>query len=110
MLDPVPHHLVWSKAGRDALGGLFQPVLLPDHVHEILLTFAFISGCIFSFAPRLSAVLFHDTIHSSSARTRLNWDIHAVSFVQASLSFLVGVVGHFMIRSERVNFVGRVYG
>ena len=58
---------------------------LPLHAHEILPAF-----CLYQFvyaivAPRLSARLFPRTYPYLSTSTKINWDVHFVSMIQACL-------------------------
>ena len=74
---------------------------LPLHVHEILPAF-----CVYQFfesavAPPLSQYLFPKSYSKLSKRTRRNWDIHFVSFVQSC--FINGVALWVMYADKERN-------
>ena len=56
---------------------------LPLHSHEVLLAFCTYQSIQTVIAPRVSRYLFPKTYPDLPKRTRANWDIHVVSFVQA---------------------------
>lgn len=56
---------------------------LPNHTHEILLSFLFYHALNKSISPRLSAYFFPKTYLNLRPRTKVYWDAHVVSFVQA---------------------------
>jgi hypothetical protein len=56
---------------------------LPLHAHEVLfaiLLYSFVMGV---FSPFISRILVPKTYNGFDRRTRISWDIHVVSFVQA---------------------------
>ena len=84
MLDPFP-----LPAPAD-LARLVSPLAraahlasLPAHLHEVALFAAAYGATQRVVAPRVSAALFPRTYAGLSPRTRLNWDVHVVSLVQA---------------------------
>jgi len=84
MLDPFP------LAPPASLARLVSPLAhaahltsLPAHAHEVVLFAAAYAATQSIVAPRVSAALFPRTYAGLTARTRLNWDVHVVSLVQA---------------------------
>lgn len=64
---------------------------LPFHIHEILLSTAFYTWIHLFVSPLLSRWLFPKAYSSFSRRTRVNWDIHAVSLVQSLIICAVAI-------------------
>lgn len=64
---------------------------LPFHIHEILLSTAFYTWVHLFVSPLLSRWLFPKAYSSFSRRTRVNWDIHAVSLVQSLIICAVAI-------------------
>lgn len=58
---------------------------LPLHFHEVLLAFTLYHSINRFVAPALSQYLFPRIYPTFNARTKLNWDVHVVSFVQSTL-------------------------
>ena len=82
MRDPLPSpsQLVhFTKAYSEWLG----LTTLPYHAHEILLGFLVYHFIFYILSPTLSQLLCPKTYRSFNKRTRLNWDMHWVSMVQA---------------------------
>ncbi|KAI4710955.1 hypothetical protein J4E89_004545 [Alternaria sp. Ai002NY15] len=86
MHDPFPF------APPESLVKYVQPVAdflnmksLPLHFHEVAIAFTFYQ-IIFSYgAPAISRFFFPRIYANFTARTKLNWDVHIVSFVQSTL-------------------------
>ncbi|KAK4543203.1 hypothetical protein LTR36_005753 [Oleoguttula mirabilis] len=58
---------------------------LPLHAHEVLFAFAFYTFIGFVVSPRLSPVLAGRHYTKLPTRTKINWDVHVVSFVQSCI-------------------------
>jgi hypothetical protein len=56
---------------------------LPWHAHEMLIGFIWYHFILYYLSPTLSRILIPKTYAGFNKRTRLNWDIHWVSMVQA---------------------------
>ena len=84
---------------------------LPLHAHEILLAF-----CSYQFvksvvAPRVSGYLFPEIYAKLSKRTKVNWDVHFVSMVQACTINSVALAVMYMDRERRtMDWKERVWG
>jgi hypothetical protein len=86
MLDPFPippprflANLTAPFAAQTSLSSL------PLHIHEVLILATFYQLVQSYLSPWISTALFPTTYPSLSRRTRLNWDVHVVSFVQSTL-------------------------
>ncbi|SMR50512.1 unnamed protein product [Zymoseptoria tritici ST99CH_1E4] len=84
MKDPFP------IAPPEALINLTQPIAtalslptLPLHVHEVIFAFFFYNFVNVVLSPWLSRTFFPSTYTSFNRRTRINWDVHVVSFFQS---------------------------
>jgi hypothetical protein len=58
---------------------------LPLHFHEVAVAFTLYHLIYRYVAPAISRLLIPRIYSSFSARTKLNWDVHIVSFVQSTL-------------------------
>jgi hypothetical protein len=58
---------------------------LPLHFHEVMTAFLLYTVTFRYFAPAISRLFIPRIYSSFSARTKLNWDVHIVSFVQSTL-------------------------
>lgn len=82
MRDPIPSPpqlIQLSKPLAEKLG----LTTLPYHVHEILLGFLGYHFILHVLSPGLSQLVCPQAYKAFNKRTRLNWDIHWVSMVQA---------------------------
>ncbi|OCL06570.1 DUF887-domain-containing protein [Glonium stellatum] len=86
MLDPFPVAAppALAKLARRFADYFLLPTL-PLHVHELLFAFIFYSVVEKFIAPWISIRLFPSIYSKFNARTKLNWDVHIVSFVQSTL-------------------------
>lgn len=94
---PTPHHLLtmhdpFPLARPDFLVPYVQPVAdflnmktLPLHFHEVLIAFTLYHSINRYVSPAISRYFFPRIYPSFNARTKLNWDVHVVSFVQSTL-------------------------
>lgn len=78
-LPPPPQLVQLSKPYAEKYG----LTTLPYHVHEIILGFVGYHLILYVVSPALSQLFLPKTYRGFNRRTRLNWDIHWVSMVQA---------------------------
>lgn len=83
-------HDPFAQARPEALLPYIQPVAdflqlqtLPLHYHEVMGAFCFYHAINKYFSPAFSRRFFPRIYSSFNARTKLNWDVHIVSFVQS---------------------------
>jgi hypothetical protein len=58
---------------------------LPLHFHELIIAFGLYHATYKLLSPAVSSYLFPRIYPSFNARTKMNWDVHVVSFVQSTL-------------------------
>lgn len=110
MRDPIPPppqliHL--SKPLAENLG----LTTLPYHVHEILLGFFGYHFILYVLSPAISQLVCPKTYRSFNKRTRLNWDIHWVSMVQALFINTVALCVIFKDEQRHeMDWKGRLWG
>ncbi|KAJ5257180.1 hypothetical protein N7478_013284 [Penicillium angulare] len=85
MLDPLGPSPAWLRELVEPYKLLINSPTLPAHIHEVILAFVFYQLIHSVISPWLSPILFPKSYPKLSARTKLNWDIHVVSFVQSVL-------------------------
>jgi hypothetical protein len=112
MIDPFP------LAVPRLIGKLSQPIAdflslptLPLHAHEILFAFYFYHTINKRISPWVSSRLFPSTYNSLNARSKINWDVHVVSFVQST--FIIFLALWVMWKDEEraaMDWKGRVFG
>ncbi|KAJ5084422.1 hypothetical protein NUU61_009001 [Penicillium alfredii] len=85
MLDPFPQPPEWLRSLTEPYALRFNSPTLPDHIHEVLLAFAFYQFIHSCLSPWLSPILFPHHYPQFNRRTKVNWDIHVVSLVQSTL-------------------------
>lgn len=84
---------------------------LPLHFHEVAFAFAlyyFTNKCV---APAISRFVFPNIYPQFNARTKLNWDVHIVSFVQSTV--ICGLALWVMLdddERDQMSQVERVHG
>jgi hypothetical protein len=82
MQDPIPPPSMLvqlSKPFAESLG----LSTMPYHVHEILLGFLGYHLVLYVLSPAISQIVCPQTYRGFNKHTRLNWDIHWVSMIQA---------------------------
>jgi hypothetical protein len=86
MLDPFP------LPRPEGLSNLVRPFAdyvslhtLPLHIHEVAFAFALYHFINRDLAPVISRHFFGSLYENFNTRTKLNWNVHIVSFVQSSL-------------------------
>ncbi|KAF2176739.1 DUF887-domain-containing protein [Zopfia rhizophila CBS 207.26] len=82
MRDPIPPPAPLVSLTKP-LAEKLSLTTLPYHAHEIALGFLWYHFILYTLSPFLSSRLVPHTYRSFNKRTRLNWDIHWVSMVQA---------------------------
>ena len=84
---------------------------LPLHFHEVAIAYAFYDITYRVIAPAFSRIFFPRVYSTFNARTKLNWDVHIVSFVQ---SVLICALALWVMISDderrEMNWVGKVHG
>ncbi|KAF2706948.1 DUF887-domain-containing protein [Pleomassaria siparia CBS 279.74] len=85
------HDPFWFSA-PEALAKYVEPFAnriglrtLPLHIHEVTLAFAFYHVLNRYISPALSNRYFPRIYSTLNARTKVNWDVHIVSFVQSTV-------------------------
>lgn len=85
MLDPFPAAPLWlfnlTKPYAHGIG----LSTLPHHIHEVVFTYFLYQAIETIVSPRISTYLFPETYSKLSRRTKLNWDLHVVSMIQACI-------------------------
>jgi hypothetical protein len=71
---------------------------LPLHFHEVILAFVLYDATNRYLAPAFSRFFFPRIYATFNARTKLNWDVHIVSFVQSTL---ICVLALYVMKNDR---------
>lgn len=82
MRDPIPPPSQLVQLSRP-FADRFGLTTLPFHVHEIILGFLGYHFVLHVLSPAVSTLVCPKTYRGFNKRTRLNWDIHWVSMIQA---------------------------
>lgn len=113
MLDPLPPPPNFLYTVTKPFADALALPSLPYHIHEVVLALT-LYQCIESIiSPFLSNLLFPKIYKSLTRRTRVNWDVHVVSFVQ---SCLINALALWVIFTDeerkqmKGSVVERVYG
>ena len=85
MLDPFPPPPDWLRSLIEPWALYFNLPGISEHIHEILIAFAFYQFIHSYLSPRLSSWLLPRFYNNFNRRTKLNWDVHVVSLVQSTL-------------------------
>ncbi|KAI8935262.1 hypothetical protein NX059_007851 [Plenodomus lindquistii] len=84
---------------------------LPLHFHEVIAAFALYHVINRYVAPAISLYFFPRIYPSFNARTKLNWDVHIVSFVQSTL---ICALALWVLRTDdelrQMDMMERVHG
>ncbi|KAF2193764.1 DUF887-domain-containing protein [Zopfia rhizophila CBS 207.26] len=112
MHDPFP------LSPPEGLAKLIQPFAdytslqtLPLHFHEVAFAFILYHVTNKYLSPIFSRLAFPNIYPSFNARTKLNWDVHIVSFVQSTLINIMAL--WVMFKDEQraeMNWRGKVWG
>ncbi|KAJ4360617.1 uncharacterized protein N0V89_001183 [Didymosphaeria variabile] len=112
MHDPFPFPCPdWLRQRIEPFADYVSLKTLPLHIHEVLLAFSLYSTVNIIVAPIISRFFFPRIYPSFNARTKLNWDVHIVSFVQSTVICVLAlwVMANDEERSE-MNWAGKVHG
>jgi hypothetical protein len=113
MHDPFPYPppAAFAKTYVQPVADFLNLKTLPLHYHEIAFAFVLYHVTNKYLSPAFSRAFFPRIYPSFNARTKLNWDVHIVSFVQSTLiNFLaLYVMWNDEERSE-MNWQGKVWG
>lgn len=112
MHDPFPFPCPdWLRQLTEPFADYVSLKTLPLHIHEVLFAFSLYYAVNLIVAPVLSRRFFPQTYNSLNARTKLNWDVHIVSFVQSTIICVLAlwVMAKDEERSE-MNWAGKVHG
>lgn len=82
MRDPIAPPLLLVQLGQ-RMAGRLGLATLPYHVHEILLGFFGYHLVLHVLSPAVSQLVCPKAYNGFNKRTRLNWNIHWVSMIQA---------------------------
>ncbi|KKK17519.1 hypothetical protein ARAM_002517 [Aspergillus rambellii] len=85
MLDPFPPPPGWLRDLVEPWALYFNLPALPDHSHEIVVTFFAYLFIHYILSPCLSPLLFPRYYPNLNKRTKLNWDVHVVSLIQSTV-------------------------
>ncbi|KAF2690095.1 DUF887-domain-containing protein [Lentithecium fluviatile CBS 122367] len=112
MRDPFPFAPpAWLTRAVQPFAEYFSLHTLPLHIHEVLFAFSlyYITNKVIS--PAFSNFFWPRRYNAFNARTKLNWDVHIVSFVQSTLICVLAlwVIWSDEERSE-MNYMGKVHG
>jgi hypothetical protein len=112
MRDPFPLPTPsWLAKATTPLAKKLALPTLPIHAHEIIVAFAFYLWIQVKLSPWLSPKLFPKHYTKLSPRTKLNWDVHVVSFVQSVLICSLALYVMWADDERReMNWQGRVWG
>ncbi|KAK8195873.1 hypothetical protein M8818_007024 [Zalaria obscura] len=112
MKDPFPIPAPAAlQAAITPLADLLSLPTLPLHFHEVLLAFLFYISINTYLSPWLSRRLCPATYNSLNTRTRINWDVHVVSFCQSLIVNALALYVIFCDEERRdMNWTGRIWG
>ncbi|RJE24575.1 hypothetical protein PHISCL_03106 [Aspergillus sclerotialis] len=111
MLDPFPPPPDWLRSLIEPWALYFNLPGISDHIHEILLAFAFYQLIHSYLSPCLSSWLLPRFYNNFNRRTKLNWDVHVVSLVQSTLINAVALWVMFTDQERKsMTSSERVYG
>ena len=112
MHDPFPFHCPeWLRQRTEPFAEYVSLKTLPLHIHEVLFAFTLYYFVNIVVSPIFSRFFFPRIYNNLNARTKLNWDVHIVSFVQSTLicALALWVIWKDEERSE-MNWAGKVHG
>jgi hypothetical protein len=110
MRDPLPPPSLLVQSSKSFADKL-SLTTLPYHVHEILLGFLGYHFILHVLSPTISRLVCPKIYKSFNKRTRLNWDIHWVSMVQAL--FICAAALWVIFKDEQrheMDWRGRLWG
>lgn len=93
------------------LSEYFSLTTLPLHIHELLFATLVYFGIQTYVSPWISPRLFPQTYPKLNARTKLNWDVHVVSFVQ---SVIISILSFWIMAKDdernQMPWLERIHG
>ena len=111
MLDPFLANPPLLSALSTPIARFFNLPTLPLHIHEVLIAFIFYHLINIYGSPWISRRFFPNIYPNFNKRTKLNWDVHVVSFVQSCLiNFLALWVMYTDVERKHLDWRERVYG
>lgn len=110
MRDPIPAPALLVKL-TTPLAEKLSLSTLPYHTHEIALGFLWYHFILYVLSPAVSRAICPRFYNAFNKRTRLNWDIHCVSMVQA---LFINAAALYVIFTDRerkeMDWTGRLWG
>jgi len=92
MRDPFPYPPPeWLVAASQPYANFLNFPSLPLHVHEVAFAFVLYTFCYVVVSPALSRAVIPQRYRNFNRRTRVNWDVHVVSFVQSTVVTLMAL-------------------
>ncbi|KAF8543095.1 TLC domain-containing protein [Trichophaea hybrida] len=82
--QPCPPVFAPLQAYATAFAETTDLPTLPDHIHQVLGAFLVYHAIFLFVSPVLSKLLIPNFYNKFPKRTKINWDVHVVSFVQSS--------------------------
>ena len=110
MRDPIPPPTMLVQLTQP-LADKLDLKTMPYHVHEILIGFLAYHFILYGLSPAVSKLLWPKTYAGFNRRTRLNWDIHWVSMIQAL--FINGAALYVIFTDperKEMDWKGRLWG
>ncbi|OOQ82210.1 DUF887 domain protein [Penicillium brasilianum] len=111
MLDPLGAPPTWLRNFIEPYALAWNSPTLTEHIHEVIGAFLFYQFIHSVVSPWLSPIIFPRSYPALNARTKLNWDIHVVSFIQSVLINALALWEMFVDNERRSMSAGeRVFG
>ena len=112
MLDPFPIPApLWAQ---QLVGPFADYLALPTfhlHFHEVVLASAFYTFIYSYVAPRVSTWAAPGIYPQLNKRTRINWDVHVVSFVQSIIICVLALyVMQYDLDRKNMDWAGKIWG
>lgn len=89
MIDPFPLPPALLTQAIRPVASLLNLSTLPFHIHEIFLAFLVYHVINIYLGPMCSRRFFGPTYTASTRWTKINWNVHIVSFVQSTLITII---------------------
>lgn len=110
MRDPIPPSSMLVQLSQP-LADKLDLKTMPYHVHEILIGFLAYHVILYGLSPAVSRLVCPKTYASFNRRTRLNWNVHWVSMIQAL--FINGAALYVIFSDperKEMDWKGRLWG
>jgi hypothetical protein len=108
---PIPPPAAIAKNYIQPFADYFGLQTLPLHFHEVAFAFLLYHATYKYISPAFSRYFFPRIYPSFNARTKLNWDVHIVSFVQSTL---INILALWVMQADGersdMNWQGRTFG